>query len=171
MIEYRAKRLALIYECWTYNLFYQTMSNVQQLFRSLAECLHSGRLMLHIHLAICISVHWSLQVSSLLTVHVSLPYSIAILTQAIQVLPSILCENTLGVESANSFLNFFQLVLTQVTELASSPLPERGWYHDAHYETTPPFLAKSPLKSANCPTPLFMQSPPSILVFREHPPL
>ena len=35
MIEYRTKRLALIYECWTYNLFYQTMSDVRQLFRSL----------------------------------------------------------------------------------------------------------------------------------------
>ena len=42
----------------------------------------SDRLMLHIHLAICISIRWSLQVSSMLTDHASLLYNTALLTQA-----------------------------------------------------------------------------------------
>ena len=43
----------------------------------------SDRLMLHIILAICISIRWSLQVSSKLTGHASLLYNIALLTQAL----------------------------------------------------------------------------------------
>ena len=52
-----------------------------------SEGLHSDRLMLHNHLVICIPVRWGLQVSSILTGHVSLPYKIAILTQAFKILP------------------------------------------------------------------------------------
>ena len=42
----------------------------------------SDRLMVHIHLVICISIRWSLQVSSMLTDHASLLYNTALLTQA-----------------------------------------------------------------------------------------
>ena len=35
---------------------------------------------------------------------------------------------------------------------------------------TPPLLAITPLKYANCPSPLFLSNPPSISVFHELPP-
>ena len=38
-------------------------------------------------------------------------------------------------------------------------------------KTPPPLSCQVPLKSANCPSPPFRQSPPSILVFCEPPPL
>ena len=35
VIEYRTKCLALMYECWKYSIFYQTLSGARQLFWSL----------------------------------------------------------------------------------------------------------------------------------------
>ena len=58
---------------------------IPSLSRISSEGLCSDRLMLHIHLTICISVRWSLQASSMLTGHASLSYNIALLTQALQI--------------------------------------------------------------------------------------
>ena len=81
----------------------------------------SDRLMLHIHIVISISVCWSPQVSSILTGYVSLPYNNITNTNLIEILPSILCENTFDVKSGRSSLissnlfwfGFLSLVLPQ----------------------------------------------------------
>lgn len=86
-----------------------------------SEYLRSERRILHIHLVSCISIHWSLQMSSVFIGHVSLPYNIALLIPPLQIFPLSLYENTLGVRSSTNYLDFFHPVLTRVIELAPAP--------------------------------------------------
>lgn len=90
-----------------------------------SEVLCSDRLVLPIHLDNCISVGWSLQMSSILASQVSLPYKF--LWQTLQILAFILCENNLDIKGGSNSLNFFQSVFQPVLiwfiELSSAPPP------------------------------------------------
>ena len=96
------------------------ISLMLNLFLISVESLQSDRLMLHIHLAIYVSVCWSWQISSLLTGLVSMPYNIALLIQASWIFPYRLCENNLNIRSGSNSLNSFHAILTWVVELASA---------------------------------------------------